>query len=325
MAEKNVEYQPSRAKENKSVNDEFEDKTRSLKSNDEQDAHNPGSSSSTTRGEEEMRKTGSEREQIIAYTSPRSLTKWWNEIQEFLNRNKPVIVALSDTRLNNAIDDDEINIPGYVVVRCDGDTRKSGGVAFYIKRDVVYKVLPKISESSYWLLAIEVTSNSYTGVIMVVYHPSSNKYEEFIKDLLHRVRELKRMYNLITVVGDFSINCSESKIKKDETESKTKIDKSETKTKIDESKSKKEIKMQPDKKSLLNAMGNIGMVQYVKETIRIKEENKTIIDLIFSNRKVNVILDRKDATLVSGHAWLKFSVEQTEEIGEKFKNLSVQE
>lgn len=46
---------------------------------------------------------------------------------------KPAVLALSETRLIVDIEDSEINVPGYSVVRCDAENRSTGGVMLYIR------------------------------------------------------------------------------------------------------------------------------------------------------------------------------------------------
>lgn len=47
---------------------------------------------------------------------------------------KRSIVLLSETRLTENIDDSEINIKNYRVIRCDSRSRHTGGTAIYIKK-----------------------------------------------------------------------------------------------------------------------------------------------------------------------------------------------
>lgn len=44
----------------------------------------------------------------------------------------PALLALSETKLIAEIEDSEVNVPGYNVVRCDAENRNTGGVMLYI-------------------------------------------------------------------------------------------------------------------------------------------------------------------------------------------------
>jgi exonuclease III len=49
--------------------------------------------------------------------------------------NSPAIICLTETKLNHAIDDVQIAIPGYSLFRRDRD-RRGGGVAIYAQNDL---------------------------------------------------------------------------------------------------------------------------------------------------------------------------------------------
>ena len=76
-------------------------------------------------------------------------------------------MALSETRLTDEIEDKEINIPGYNLVRCDAETRKTGGVALFIRNDIKFKIIivSKLVTNCCWLAAIEVKESFYRGIL----------------------------------------------------------------------------------------------------------------------------------------------------------------
>jgi len=54
------------------------------------------------------------------------------EIQhQIMKKMNPVILALSESKLIPEIEDSEVNVPGYSVVRCDSENRSTGGL-YYI-------------------------------------------------------------------------------------------------------------------------------------------------------------------------------------------------
>jgi len=58
-----------------------------------------------------------------------------DEIQGYMKRMNLAVVALSETRLISEIEDSEVNVPGYSLVRCNGENRNTGGVmSLYKKR-----------------------------------------------------------------------------------------------------------------------------------------------------------------------------------------------
>jgi len=58
-----------------------------------------------------------------------------------MKRLKSAIVALSETRLIAEIENSEMNISGYSIIRCDAENRNTEGTILYIKYDVKYEIL----------------------------------------------------------------------------------------------------------------------------------------------------------------------------------------
>ena len=58
-----------------------------------------------------------------------------------MKKVNPAIVALSESRLTDEIEDSEVNVPGYVIIRCDAENRYTGGVILYVRNDIKYEVI----------------------------------------------------------------------------------------------------------------------------------------------------------------------------------------
>jgi len=65
-----------------------------------------------------------------------------DEIQDYMRMNLAVM-ALSETRFISEIKDSEVNVPGYSLVRYDGENRNTGRVMIYIRNDIKYEVIVK--------------------------------------------------------------------------------------------------------------------------------------------------------------------------------------
>ena len=72
-----------------------------------------------------------------------SLLKHFDEIKVFLDEYKPHILGLNETRLNDDIEDDDLFIERYSIVRRDRN-RNGGGVAIYISDDIPCNTRPDI-------------------------------------------------------------------------------------------------------------------------------------------------------------------------------------
>lgn len=76
------------------------------------------------------------------------------------------IIALSETKLTAEIEDSEVNVPGYVIIRCDTENRSTGGTVLYVRDGIKYEiVLANKIVSNCWSIAIEVKEKLYKDVI----------------------------------------------------------------------------------------------------------------------------------------------------------------
>lgn len=130
-----------------------------------------------------------------------------DEIQhQIMKKMNPAFVALSETRVIAEIEDFEVNVLGYSMIRCDAENRNTGEVILYIRDDIKYEiVLIKMLEANCWCAAIEVKDKLYKGVITVIYHSPSSSHDDFVRFLEDIIEELIIRGECI-VIGDFNIN-----------------------------------------------------------------------------------------------------------------------
>lgn len=90
---------------------------------------------------------------ILVCLNGRSLIAHKDEIAiQLFKEMDPLIVALTETRIMEVVEDKEISITGYTTVRCDSETKNTGGVILYIKDMINYKIL--FTRKHYWCIAI---------------------------------------------------------------------------------------------------------------------------------------------------------------------------
>ena len=68
-----------------------------------------------------------------------------DELRIIAKEINPSIIGLTETKIDNNVNDEEIKIPGYNVERADRD-RRGGGVACYIRNDLSYNVRNTFSD-----------------------------------------------------------------------------------------------------------------------------------------------------------------------------------
>lgn len=182
----------------------------------------------------------------------------------------PLVVALTETRLTEDIDDSEINITGYSAVRCDGETRATGGVIIYIKEKVKYKVLfrRKII-GNYWCVAVWIDERKvYTGAVVAIYHSPSASDADFVECMVELSEELNTKGEFV-ILGDFNIDMKAATFYA---------------------------------KKLEKELLALGVKQYVKDATRITERSQTVIDLVYSNNKQRICV--KQTPMITDHAWV---------------------
>lgn len=172
-----------------------------------------------------------------------------DEIGSLAMRYKSRILCLTEINVKKEIEDAEIRITNYDMVRCNTNNGRTGGVLNYVRQDIKYKVIcNKNIEDNTWLSAIKVTGEYHLIVICNIYHSPNKSDGRFIDLITEECENLLHIGHVI-VLGDFNIDVSKSN---------------------------------QYTKRLLKNMTNLGLKQYVSDYTRVTEQSKTIIDLAFS-------------------------------------------
>lgn len=179
-----------------------------------------------------------------------SFTAHIEEISELIGQTGIEVFLATESRVTSDIEDHEISIHGYNIVRCDSESRFTGGVLCIIREDLSFHIVTVVQiPKLFWLIAVRIEG----CIIVCLYRSPSSSIPEF----LERVCEI--MEDIITlncinlyIVGDFNIDVNKSK---------------------------------PTFYSikLLNMMKSFGLAQKVNDFTRIVGDHKTIIDLLFTN------------------------------------------
>lgn len=218
------------------------------------------------------------------YTNAQSLIAHKDEIHnQIVKKIHPAVIALSETRLTSEIEDCEVNVPGYDIIRCDAENRSTGGAILYLREDIKYElILIRSISANCWCVAIDVREKFYRGALMVVYHSPSASDGDFLRFLEEVVEDLV-IKGECMIVGDFNIDF--------------KIDSFYT-------------------KKLRTIMSSLGMKQLVNNPTRITKDSQTMIDLVFANNmaQVHVVHEPK----ITDHAWIKIALGGKENVS-KYK------
>lgn len=71
-----------------------------------------------------------------------------------IKEKNPIMICLSETRLTEDINEQEIAIKGYNTIRCDSHTRFTGGVVIYLKKKIQYEIISNLFTKGNWFLSI---------------------------------------------------------------------------------------------------------------------------------------------------------------------------
>lgn len=87
-----------------------------------------------------------------------SLSKHIDELRVLLQNNSLDLSAISETRLNETVADNEISISGYDIIRRDRSLngRNRGGVCFYLHSNINYIVREDLVSDQIENLSIEI-------------------------------------------------------------------------------------------------------------------------------------------------------------------------
>jgi hypothetical protein len=187
----------------------------------------------------------------ILYLNSQSLIKNYNEIKLLIEQKNPVLVCLSETRVTEEIDDNEIYMYGYATIRNNSHTRYTGGLVIFILDFIEFNVVRNEVYEDTWILSIEVKSDKMkSGIYTVIYRsPSGSKrtFLEYCETFFENIADGAANH---IVTGDFNIDMS---------------------------------KTTSESNRLRRMITKNGLKQYVNEFTRVDKEHRTIIDLIISN------------------------------------------
>lgn len=141
-------------------------------------------------------------------------------------------------------------IENYDLIRCNSNSRHTGGVIIYIDKSLNWNLIDSTSKSRTWILSISINDSSINGRFVLVYKSPKEKINDFLEiidDYLERVLISDKR---IVILGDMNINLSK----------KTK-----------------------NGKKYLKVLEQYSLKQFINEPTRETNKSQTIIDHLISN------------------------------------------
>lgn len=206
-----------------------------------------------------------------------SLLAHIDEIKYFISLNNPAVLCLTESRITSDIDDFEILIDNYKLVRLNSESRFTGGVVYYIRWDIEYKYISShCIDKNVWFLVVKVKINHEYYTIAGIYHSPSASHSLFLNFLENWMEQnMLNTEGTLLVLGDFNVNW----LSDDYTYTKR----------------------------LKTCCIDYGLKQIVQTPTHIFENGATIIDLVITNN-FDLVAKVLDEPNISDHCIIKIDM-----------------
>lgn len=141
----------------------------------------------------------------IAQVNVCSLPNKIHEVFNLVKINNIHILALTETHLDASVNDGQINIHGYSLLRRDRN-RNGGGVALYIQNHIPFKRRDDLNVCQVEALWAQVHLPHQAAILVgCVYRPPSSKVS-YLDDLCTGFDQATDSNRDVFILGDFNIN-----------------------------------------------------------------------------------------------------------------------
>lgn len=141
------------------------------------------------------------------YINARSVLANLPHIEMLCFQRQPSLVFCTEARITEDICDNEYFIDGYNSIVCFAQSRFTGGVVIYVKKNLKYKVIANsFIEKLMWCLSIELLGCTMRGIYSVIYRSPAynfNLSSELFDSFLEKTVKLNKL-NIIT--GDVNVD-----------------------------------------------------------------------------------------------------------------------
>ena len=130
-------------------------------------------------------------------------------IDLFVSQVQPLLVSVVESHVTESDEEVLIAIKGYNCIRCDTDTRHTGGLVMYIRDDLGYEeIFREVKQRDWWILGIKLYIETHLiGTFTGVYRSPSSAKGEFIDRFSVIMEELLDISQKdCTIMGDFNID-----------------------------------------------------------------------------------------------------------------------
>ena len=182
------------------------------------------------------------------------------------------VLAINETKLDSTVNDNEVYIPGYEIIRRDRylKGRSGGGVCLYVRSTINYSIRSDLS-TELETVTIEIRKPRSKPFVVSTWYRPPNSLVDIFRFFEAFIGELDSENMEYWVLGD--LNCNINAHKPDN-----------------------------DTKSLLNIANVYGVHQLISEPTRITDKSSSLIDVIFTNCPERVVCSGVSHIGISDHS-----------------------
>ena len=191
----------------------------------------------------------------IGHLNANSVYNKLSDITQFLDNNGKGfhILGITESRLNSQINDTEINIPGYKLIRKDPTKPKDTGILIYITDSIPFRRLSKLEQSPVESVWIEVQIKKSSPVVVGICYRNPSEHVNWIDKFYTTAETVLTEYNEIILLGDFNIDLLKPQIQWQKT------------------------------------LDSLNLYQLIKSPTRVTANSKTLIDHIYVSEPKHVL------------------------------------
>ncbi|CAG5102916.1 Similar to Dgk: Diacylglycerol kinase 1 (Drosophila melanogaster) [Cotesia congregata] len=128
------------------------------------------------------------------------------EFQDFFRLNPYHVIGVVESWLCDAIADQQVNLPGYALLRVDRHNKRGGGVMLYVRKELNARLLSSSAGAGEIILPEYLTAeiwgpSQYKILVAIVYRPPKSGYMNIFEDDFS-MRMIN--YKFTCVLGDFN-------------------------------------------------------------------------------------------------------------------------
>ena len=207
----------------------------------------------------------------LASLNINKLTTHIDKLRIFLARNEIDILSMNETKLNETIGDNEVNILGYDIIRRDRTTVGLGGVCFYVRKSINFTVGNDLNMEILENVCLEIQQpRSKPFVVVMWYRPPDSSIGIFTPfEHLIGILDLENIEYYL--MGD--INCDMIATRYDS-----------------------------DTCNLMSITDVYGLQQLITEPTRETPTSSTLIDVIYTNCPDKIVCSGVCHVSISDHS-----------------------